>query len=102
MVDAQPHQRLVEIVQQRAPGGVDDPPPVTAVHPGLGADHHNTPVDLGQQPSEQQFARPGPETGRGVEKRTTRLKKDRQLLTRLVLVGVAAPHHRAQAHGGHP
>ena len=101
VVGAEPGERGVERVEQAAAGGVDHPLVVLPAQPGLGAEHDVGPGDdVAEEGAEELLAGAAAVGARGVDQRAAGLDEVGQLLARLVLVGVAAPHHRAEPEAG--
>jgi hypothetical protein len=100
VVGPQPAQREVELVHQRAPRAVDDPVARRPADAGLRDDDDLVPVGPLEEVAEQLLGEaPGVAVG-GVHERAARLGEGDQLVTGLVLVGVAPPGERAEAQTG--
>ena len=101
---AEARQRRVELAQQRPPGGVDHPLAGAAGDAGLGADHHVVAGDAGRRgsaPSELLGGAVGVAVRR-VDQVAAGGQERPQLVAGVVLVGGAAPGHRAEARAGTP
>ena len=105
VIGAQAGQAGVERVQQRAAGGVSHRGPLPGspgAHPGLGDQDEVLAIHvLAQEHADHLLADALAVGGGGVHERAPGIEEDVELFLGLELIGVPAPGHRAQAHGGH-
>ena len=105
VVGAQPGQAGIESVEQRAARGVGHRGPLPGApgaYPGLGDQDEVLAIHvLAQERPDHLLADALAVGGGGIHERAPGIEEDVELFLGLELIGVPAPGHRAQAHGGH-
>ena len=103
VVGAEVAQGRVELVEERAAGGVADDLAAAVPETRLAGQHHLVPRGrFGEQGAEQQLALAVAVDGSGVDERAAGLEERGELLLGLDLVDAGAERHRAEPEARHP